>query len=139
MCSQEGLQIDTDKFASGHHKGRNEIGKNIVEDLLSRMELEHLILNKTMSPIESWGTDHRASDRLMIHMAEGNSEFPSQDPSGIFSRLYHHHLMDQHRRMSVDCERPGIQVFKFIGLMNRPRMRRAHCSSMLVLSEEVRS
>ena len=71
-------------------------------------------------------------------MAEGNSKFPSQDPSGIFSRLNHHHLMDQHRRMSVDCERPGIQVFKFIGLMNRQRMRRAHCSSMLVLSEEVR-
>jgi hypothetical protein len=51
------MQIDADKFGSDHHKCRNEnVGKNIVEDLLSRLELERLGLetglNKNMSPIE---------------------------------------------------------------------------------------
>ena len=50
---------DAGKFGGGHHKGRNEIGnKSNVEDLISRMEWEHLGLNKTMPTIEAWGTDH---------------------------------------------------------------------------------
>ncbi len=43
-----GLQIDDDKFPSDHYKGRNKIvGTIIVEDLLSRLELEHSRLKKT--------------------------------------------------------------------------------------------
>ena len=61
------MQIDGDKFGGGHHlsdhKDRNEIvDKSIVEDLLQMLELEHLCLNKTLSPIDVPGTDDRVID-----------------------------------------------------------------------------
>ena len=57
------LQIDADRFGFDHRKGRNEIfDKDIVEGLLARLEWEHLDLNKTMSPTEARGNDHRVSD-----------------------------------------------------------------------------
>ncbi len=60
------LQIDAARFGCDHRKGRNEIyeifDKDIVERLLARLEWEHLDLNKTMSPTEARGNDHRVSD-----------------------------------------------------------------------------
>jgi hypothetical protein len=42
---------------------RNEnVGECIVEDLLSRLELEHLGLSKTMSPIETWENNPLTSE-----------------------------------------------------------------------------
>ena len=38
------------------------LGKSILEDLLTRLEWKHLGWNKTMSPIEVRGTDHRVID-----------------------------------------------------------------------------
>ena len=48
-----------------HSSHVNEIvDKSIVEDLLPMLDLEHLRLNKTMSPIDVSGTEHR---RMSVH------------------------------------------------------------------------
>jgi hypothetical protein len=40
----------------------NSSAKIIGEDILSRLELEHLSLNKTMSPIKVWESDYLVID-----------------------------------------------------------------------------
>ena len=52
------LWIGDDKFVNDHHR----VGKSIVEDVLLRSGLEHLVWSRTKPPVEVCGTDHRVID-----------------------------------------------------------------------------
>ena len=57
------LQIDTDTSECDHRKGENEIDdKDIVEDLISKQGWEHLDFDKTKSPTEVRGMNHREKE-----------------------------------------------------------------------------
>ncbi len=59
----EVFQIDVDTSECDHRKGHNEIDdKDHVEDFLTRLEWEHQDFDKTKSPTEVWGSDHRENE-----------------------------------------------------------------------------
>ncbi len=59
----EVFQIDVDTSECDHSKVQHEIDdKDIVEDFLGRMVWGHLDFDKTKSPTEVWGTDHRENE-----------------------------------------------------------------------------
>ena len=56
---------------------------------------------------------------------------PSQDTCGVFTRLNHHHLVDQHRRVVIDCARPGFKSCSLVVFVVRD-VRRDICSRIRV-------
>ncbi len=57
------MQIDADMSECDHRNGQNYIDdKDIVEDFQARLVWGHLDFDKTKSPTEVWGTDHRENE-----------------------------------------------------------------------------
>jgi hypothetical protein len=84
--------------------------KSWLEDCLTRLvSWGHIDFDKTKSPTEVWGSDHRENEAGYDWWIP-SKHFPSKHACRLFTRLNHHHLMCQHRRMVIDCTRSRIQI-----------------------------
>ena len=85
--AQVGLQIYAGWFGFDHHKGRNEIvGKDIAEDSLSRLDWEHVGLDKSMPPTKFCTGSPVATDTDSGSGVTGQASAASSPPSPVPSR-----------------------------------------------------